>query len=132
MEKLRQDAGKNLLALLRSRFSRSSDRALRDALVGAGRRLRAAAAAEDHAPLLEQVHDLLISLCRFLAGRRFTEEEALGFAFMHSPALGLGVWFASEVKARLPSLRGTDLLEIDALLGMYFLSSYRETGEEEE
>ena len=132
MEKLRQDAGKNLLALLRSRFSRSSDRALRDALVGAGRRLRAAAAAEDHAPLLEQVHDTLISLCRFLAGRRFTEEEALGFAFMHSPTLGLGVWFASEVKARLHSLRDTDLLEIDALLGMYFLSSYRETGEEEE
>jgi HEAT repeat protein len=132
MEKLRLDAGKNLPALMRGRLSRSGDRELRDALAGAGRRLRAAAAAEDHAPLLEQVHETLIALCRFLAGRRFTEEEALGFAFMHNPALGLGVWFATEVKRHLEALRGTDLLEIDALLGMYFLSSYRESGEEEE
>lgn len=65
------------------------------------------------------------------AGREVPEDEALGFAFMHSPTLGLGLWFATEVRSRLDRLRGSALLEIDALLGMYFLSVYREGTEED-
>ncbi len=51
---------------------------------------------------------------------------------MHNPKLGLGLWFTSEVKLRLPTLRGTELLEIDALLGMYFLATWRDAPDEEE
>ena len=51
---------------------------------------------------------------------------------MHSPSLGLGLWFATEVRSRVAAIQGTAQLEIDALLGMYFLSRYRESPEEEE
>jgi HEAT repeat protein len=132
MEKLRQDAQKNLQALLRASFTPQGARELRDSLLGAARRLRAAAATEDNALLLRHLHETLISLCRFLAGRAFTEDEALAYAFLRNPALGLGVWFATEVVRRVSELKGSDLLEIDALLGMYFLAAYRETKEEEE
>jgi hypothetical protein len=95
----------------------------------------------DSAALMETLHAALLDLSRLLAGRGFAEDDALGFAFMHNAKLGLGLWFTSEVKMRLdaPSapedgggLRGSEILEIDALLGMYFLSAYRETVEEEE
>jgi hypothetical protein len=103
----------------------------------------------DHVVLIETLHAALLDLSRLLAGRGFSEDDALGFAFMHNAKLGLGLWFTSEVKARLGGanaaqyrgganaaeyrggLRGTDVLEIDALLAMYFLSAYREIGEEE-
>jgi hypothetical protein len=54
------------------------------------------------------------------------EDEAVGLAFMHSPRLGLGLWFASEVRTHHAELQRSGLLEIDALLGLYFLSRYRE------
>ena len=94
--------------------------------------MKEAAEAADHAALIDELYSVLLTLCRLYAGRDVPEEEALGFAFMHSPTLGLGLWFATEVRSRRAALRGTELLEIDALLGIYFLSSYREPTEEEE
>jgi hypothetical protein len=132
LEKLQQDAQRNLQALVGSVSVRRGPHDERDTLLAAGRRLRDAVAQADHAPLIEELHTALLTLCRLLASRGFGEDEALGFAFMHSPTLGLGLWFASEVKSRLDELRGTELLEIDALLGMYFLASWRESTEDEE
>ena len=132
LEKLQADAQKNLQTLISIASVRRGPHDARDALLGAGRRLRDAVAETDRVLLIEELYATLLTLCRLLAGRGFAEDEALGFAFMHSPTLGLGLWFASEVRSRLTVLRGTDLLEIDALLGMYFLSSYRESTEEEE
>jgi hypothetical protein len=132
LERLQQDAQRNLQALVSSANVRRGPADVRDALGGAGRLLKDAVAAADHVPLLERLHEVLLNLCKLLAGREFSEDEALGFAFMHNAKLGLGLWFASEVRTRLSSLRGTDLLEVDALLGMYFLASYRETAEEDE
>jgi hypothetical protein len=94
--------------------------------------LKEAAAAANHAVLIEELYCVLLALCRFYAGREVPEDEALGFAFMHNPTLGLGLWFAREVMSRLDVLKGSALLEIDALLGMYFLSAYRENVEEED
>jgi hypothetical protein len=103
-----------------------------------------------HAVILDcvaqRVHDVALGVCRRLAGNDLPEDEALGFAFMHSARLGLGLWFAGEVKARhlgdaggpaggpsttadLPVRGDADLLEIEAALGVYFLASYQEAAE---
>ena len=101
-------------------------------LAGIGHGMRAAVEAGDITALIEELYSALLTLTRMYAGRSIEEEEALGFAFMHSPPLGLGLWFATEVRARVAGLQGTALLEIDALLGMYFLSRYRESVDDEE
>jgi hypothetical protein len=132
LERLQQDAQKNILALAASPAARRGPTAAHEVLLGAGRRLRDAVSAADHAPVMEQLYVSLVALCQLLAGRSFTEDEAMGFAFMHNPKLGLGLWFAAEVKNRLPALRGTELIEVDALLEMYFLSTWRDAADEEE
>jgi MFS family permease len=128
MERLQAEAQRMLLTFAASAGARGP---ARDAILGAGRRLREAVNASDHASLIRELHATLLTLCRLLSGRDATEEEALGFAFMHNAKLGLGLWFASEVRSRLESLQGSELLEIDALLGMYFLSEYSDTQDEE-
>jgi len=132
LERLAQDAQRNLQALAGSPTARRVSEATRLSLLAAGRKLRDSVASIDHVPLIEELYATLIGLCQLLAARSFTEDEAMGFAFMHNPRLGLGLWFAAEVKMRLPALKGTDLLEVDALLGMYFLSSYREIVDSDE
>jgi hypothetical protein len=132
LERLQQEAQRNLQLIVRSARSRGGTRSAREALVGAGRRMHDAVSSGDNAALMEDLYTTLLHVCQLLAGRAFTEDEAMGFAFMHNPKLGLGLWFASEVKSWLGSLRETELLEIDALLGMYFLSSYREISGDEE
>jgi hypothetical protein len=132
LERLANEAQKNLQALAASPAARKAPAGARETLLAAGRKLRDAVAAVDHAPVVDHLHACVLALCRLLAGRDANEDDALGFAFMHNPQLGLGFWFATEVKARLASLRGTALLEMDALLGMYFLASYRDTVDDEE
>jgi hypothetical protein len=132
LEKLKADAQRNLQALASTLGGRRDPHGVREALMGAGKRLRETESGDDLGELIEILHALLLDLCQVLAGRTFSEDEATGYAFMHNPKLGLGLWFASEVKSRLAALRGTQMLEIDALLGMYFLASYREGDVEEE
>ncbi len=131
LERLQIEAQRTLLRLAGLPQLRDVPREAREALPLGARRLRDAAAAGDFAALIEALHGVLLAVCRLFAGRQFGEEEALGFAFMHSPTLGLGLWFATEVRARIDALRGMPLLEIDALLGMYFLSGWREPSQEE-
>jgi hypothetical protein len=126
------DSGARGMALERLQQDAQELRDVRESLARGCRRLKEAAEAADHAALIDELYSVLLTLCRLYAGRDVPEEEALGFAFMHSPTLGLGLWFATEVRSRRAALRGTELLEIDALLGIYFLSSYREPTEEEE
>jgi hypothetical protein len=132
LERLQQDAQRNLQALAGSAPARRAPAEARKAVLGAGRKLRDAVTAADHAAIIEEMYAALSALCQTLAGREFTEDEALGFAFMHNPRLGLGLWFAVEVRMSLAALAGSEMLEVDALLGMYFLSSYRETPEEDD
>jgi hypothetical protein len=133
LERLQQDAQRNLQNLVALASKRKGPAEARDGLHASCRKLRDAIAAADHVPLIKELHATLLNVSRLLAGRAFSEDEALGFAFMHDAKLGLGLWFASEVQSRLETLRGTDLLETDALLAMYFLSAYKDdSGDEEE
>jgi hypothetical protein len=132
LERLQQDAQKTLSRLAGGGKAGAESREVREALARGCRRLKDAAEAAAHAALIDGLYSVLLTLCRMYAGREVPEDEALGFAFMHSPTLGLGLWFATEVRSRLDRLRGSALLEIDALLGMYFLSVYREGVEEDE
>jgi MFS family permease len=138
LERLQQEAQRNLQALVSTACASGGPVELRDALVGAAKRLHEKVAGADYAAQIETLHVVLLDITRLLAGRAFSEDDALGFAFMHNPKLGLGLWFTSEVKLWLLAardngrIRGTEVLEMDALLGIYFLSAYRETGEEEE
>jgi MFS family permease len=106
-----------------------------EAVAGAMRDLRAAVDALDHARIARRVHDVVLGLCRRLSGHDLPEDEALGFAFLHSARLGLGLWFADEVKSlsldgvSAPTPRAAELLEIEAALGVYFLASYQEAPE---
>ncbi len=127
LERLQQEAARTLMKLAGGPSSKPGSReALREAMGRGCRNLKEAAAAGDHAAVIQHVYAVLLELCRSYAGQEVVEDEALGIAFMHSPRLGLGLWFATEVRARLEELQKSGLLEIDALLGLYFLSSYRE------
>jgi HEAT repeat protein len=131
LEKLQQDAQRTL-ARCGGGKARAPSGGARDALLLAGRTLKDAAEAADYAGIIRGMHDALLTVCRITAGRPITEDEALGFAFMHDPSLGLGLWFSTEIRSRLPALEGSTVLEMDALLGMYFLSVYRECAAEED
>ncbi len=103
----------------------------RQATTTAMRDLAKAIDRQDYPCAAQMVYDVLLGLCRQLSGQDIQEDEALGFAFMHSAQLGLAMWFASEVRARMASIAGTELAEIDAALGIYALASYEEPDESE-
>jgi MFS family permease len=109
----------------------------REAVAGSMHDLKAAVDTLDHARIARRVHEAVLGLCRLLSGRDLPEDEALGFAFLHSARLGLGLWFAGEVKSRCldgaaaPTAASAELLEIEAALGVYFLASYRPASEED-
>ncbi|HEY9593112.1 MAG TPA: MFS transporter [Spirochaetia bacterium] len=126
LEKLQTDAQRTILAL--AEHAPSADRA---PVLAAAREMKEAVERSDLAGLVVALHACLLGLCRLLSGREVTEEEALGFAFMHNAKLGLGLWFVTEVKTRLKGLAGSELLEIDALLGEYFLATYSDTQDED-
>ena len=60
-----------------------------------------------------------------VTGREATDEIALEYAILRDTRLGLGFWFVTEVKRRLGETADAELLHIDALLALYFLSVYR-------
>jgi hypothetical protein len=137
LERLQQESQRALSRLAAGWGSAASSGsaagpAVRAAIARGCRSLKDAAAAGDHAAIIQELYSILLALCTAAAGREVPEEEAVGFAFLHSPKLGLGLWFATEVRSRLAGLRGTELLETDALLGLYFLSVYEEEAEDAE
>jgi MFS family permease len=123
---------RNVAAILASVPDSFESSNTREAVGNAMRSLRSAVELLDHAKMARRVHDAVLGLCRVLSGHDVPEDEALGFAFLHSARLGLGLWFASAVKSRcLDHATGaapeeTELLEIEAALGVYFLASYQE------
>jgi hypothetical protein len=53
------------------------------------------------------------------------DEVILDYAFARDVRLGLGLWFVTEAKHRMGRASDPELLQIDALLALYFLSVYR-------
>jgi HEAT repeat protein len=133
MERLAAEAQRNVQELLQGArlpgasepSARSTVRDARHALSAALPRLRESVEVQDSGRVIEILWEILLQLCRLLYGKDIAEEEALGFALMHRPRLGLGLWFTSEVRSRLQSLHGSELLDTYAALGVYFLGSYR-------
>jgi hypothetical protein len=50
---------------------------------------------------------------------------AFDYAFARDARLGLGFWFVWEANRQVPKMNDQDLLHADALLALYFLSTYR-------
>ena len=132
MERLDAEAQKNPRTLFaHCRPDLAARAARRKALARSARGLHEAVLQENHAAIIDALPAAVLSLCRLLADRDFEEDEALGFAFMKDARLGLGLWFSVEVRNLLhdPSSsveNSSELWEIDSLLGLYFLASYRE------
>ncbi len=129
MERLAADAQRNVQELLSEACAGElADQTMQDAqgaLAAALLLMRQSVEAQDNAGVIETLWQILLRLCRLLYGRDIAEEEAIGFALMHRPRLGLGLWFTSEVRSRLRSLADTELLDMYAAIGVYFLGSYR-------
>ena len=100
LSRLLAESQRNVAAILNAApqsFESSNTReAVSDAMVD----LYHAVDSLDYARIAHRVHDVALGVCRRLAGNDLPEDEALGFAFLHSARLGLGLWFAGEVKTR--------------------------------
>ena len=100
LSRLLAESQRNVAAILNAApqsFESSNTReAVSDAMVD----LYHAVESLDYARIAHRVHDVALGVCRRLAGNDLPEDEALGFAFLHSARLGLGLWFAGEVKTR--------------------------------
>ena len=134
--RLLAEAQRNVQAVLSAAPENFESSSTRETISAAMRDMRVAVDTLDHARIVRVVYEALLGLCRRLSGQDIHEDEALGFAFMHSAQLGLGLWFASEVKSHLidradPAAADSELLEIEAALGVYFLASYQDAPEPE-
>ena len=94
------DGQRNVTAILDASPVSFESSSTRESIAGSMRDLRAAVETLDHARIVRRVHETVLGACRHLSGRDLPEDEALGFAFLHSARLGLGLWFAGEVETR--------------------------------
>jgi len=88
-------------------------------------RIRGLMEGGSYRPAIEALGTHIRDLVRVVIGRECPDEVAIDFAFGRDVKLGLGFWFALEVKRRMGATDDAELLHIDALLTLYFLSVYR-------
>ncbi len=136
LQRFLTEGQRNVAAILDTAPESFESSNTRESITGSMRGLREAVETLDHARIAQRVHETVLGACRLLSGHDLPEDEALGFAFLHSARLGLGLWFAGEVRLQSDAARGpsampaaAELLEIEAALGVYFLASYQETPE---
>jgi hypothetical protein len=53
------------------------------------------------------------------------DDLALEYALARDARLGVGFWFMQEARRYIENARDAELVHIDALLALYFLSAYR-------
>ena len=127
LERLQQEAQRVLARIAAG--SRTMDvprKAFGAMLHGIGHGMRAAVEAGDYTALDRGAVLRAAHADTDVRRPHIEEEEALGFAFMHSPPPRAGTVVCHRGPRTGRGLQGTALLEIDALLGLYFLSRYRE------
>lgn len=73
----------------------------------------------------DRLYTVTRQLVLIAIGRECPEDVALEYAFARDAKLGLGLWFAHEIKQRAGQITDSELLHIDVLLALYFLSAYR-------
>ena len=88
-------------------------------------RLRGLMEGGSYRPAIEGLAPHIRSLVGLVIGRECEDEVALDFAFGQDVRLGLGYWFVQETRRRMATIDDEELLHIDALLALYFLSVYR-------
>ena len=109
LERLQQDAQRVLSRIAAAARTMSGERRVFAAMLpGIGNGLRAAVEAGDHVALIEELYSALLTMCRMYAGRAIEEEEAHGFAFMHSPSprAGAVVCHGAALARRFPEGNG--------------------------
>ena len=74
---------------------------------------------------IEALYGVTQQLARVAIGRDVPDEVAFDYVFTRDAKLGLGFWFVGEVKHLAVKTDDMELLHIDALLALYFLSAYR-------
>jgi len=106
----------------------AGDRALYDqiqAIVADLQRVRGLMEGNSFREAVEALYEMVRQLVSIAIGQRHPDDTALVYAFGRDAKLGLGFWFAMEAKRVMGHCDDAELLHIDALLGLYFLSSYR-------
>ncbi|MBE3097665.1 MAG: MFS transporter [Planctomycetes bacterium] len=82
---------------------------------------------ESHAypEALEGLYILLRQLVEITIDRGCPDDVALEYALARDAKLGVGFWFMQEARRYIEKARDAELVHIDALLALYFLSAYR-------
>jgi len=104
---------------------RSPDRATLATLETDLRTARNHLEAQAYRTAVEDLYAIILRLARLALRRPCSDDVILEYAFARDAKLGLGLWFAREVGRRAGRTRDAELLHLDALLALYFLSAYR-------
>jgi len=94
-------------------------------LIGELDRVRGLMEGQSYRAAFEGLHGIIGRLVRTVVRQDLPDERALEYAFGRDARLGLGFWFVIEVKQRMGTISDPELLHTDALLALYFLSTYR-------
>jgi HEAT repeat protein len=99
--------------------------AARDELLEELQRVRGLMEGQSYRAAVEGLYQILGRFARMLVGQEGPDDVVLDYAFARDARLGLGLWFVAEVKHRMGRVADPELLQIDALLALYFVSAYR-------
>jgi HEAT repeat protein len=123
--RLCRQARRGLKAFGRSWPRRSHQRVRLGALDEELRRVRGLMEGHSFRPAIEGLASIIRQMALVAIDRDCSDDLALEYAFACDVRLGLGYWFAREVRQRVAITDDPDLLQTDALLALYFLSAYR-------
>ena len=88
-------------------------------------RVRGLMEGQSYRPAIEALYQIARRMTGIAIARECPDEVAFDYAFTRDAKLGLGFWFICEVKLQAARISDQNLLHIDALLALYFLSVYR-------
>jgi MFS family permease len=94
-------------------------------LLGELLRVRGLMEGQSHRAAVEGLCQIVGRFVRCLLGQNGPDDLVLEYALVRDVHLGLGFWFATEVRRTMGRIADPGLLQIDALLAAYFLSTYR-------
>ena len=89
------------------------------------RRARGLMEGQSYRAAIEAFYGILCKLTEMAVGKTYPDEVVIDYVFARDAELGLGFWFIREIKNLLATVDDADLLHTDALLALYFLSTYR-------
>jgi HEAT repeat protein len=123
--KLVRGARQAIGSIRRALPRKSRQRQALDALEKDLDRIRALMESQQFREAIGGLHDLIRQLVLVVIDRDCSDEMALEYALARDAEFGLGFWFIREVRQRMTDATDPALLHIDALLALYFLSTYR-------